>query len=83
MRSIKVTCQQLEKQASRYNRSPSVAQRFRKPIGVRLREFQVSGLGESSPWEPSRIAQGADDAQGGARSWRIEVIISTAPWADS
>lgn len=59
MRSIEVTCQQLEMQASRYNRSPSVAQRFRKPVGVRQREFQVSGLGESSPWNRtgSRKAQ--------------------------
>lgn len=70
--------------SDRYNktlseeRANSVAQWFRQQVGVRQREFEVSGLGESKPVAPNRNAQGADDPQGRARNRRVEVVIPTA-----
>jgi outer membrane protein OmpA-like peptidoglycan-associated protein len=60
-------------------RANRVAQWFRQQVGVRQREFQVSGLGESKPVAPNRNAQGADDPQGRARNRRVELVIPTAP----
>ena len=59
-------------------RARTVADWFGRQIGVRQREFRVSGKGESAPIAPNEDASGADDPAGRAKNRRVEVVVPTA-----
>jgi outer membrane protein OmpA-like peptidoglycan-associated protein len=56
-------------------RARTVADWFRAQVGVRQREFAVSGKGEGAPIAPNQTAAGADDPAGRARNRRVEVVL--------
>lgn len=58
-------------------RARAVAEWFGRQVGVRQREFQVSGKGETAPVAPNEMADGADDPAGRAKNRRVEVILPT------
>ncbi len=58
-------------------RAKTVADWFRQQVGVRQREFRVSGQGETAPIAPNETADGTDDPAGRARNRRVEVIVPT------
>ena len=59
-------------------RARTVADWFGRQVGVRQREFRVSGKGESAPIAPNEDAGGADDPAGRAKNRRVEVVVPTA-----
>lgn len=59
-------------------RARTVADWFGRQVGVRQREFRVSGKGESAPIAPNEDASGADDPAGRAKNRRVEVVVPTA-----
>lgn len=56
-------------------RARTVADWFKAEVGVRQREFAVSGKGEANPIAPNRTAADADDPAGRARNRRVEVVL--------
>lgn len=56
-------------------RARTVADWFGAQIGVRQRDFAVSGKGETAPIAPNETATGADDPAGRAKNRRVEVIL--------
>lgn len=56
-------------------RARTVADWFGRQVGVRQREFAVSGKGETAPVAPNATATGADDPAGRAKNRRVEVIL--------
>jgi outer membrane protein OmpA-like peptidoglycan-associated protein len=61
-------------------RAKTVAEWFGRQVGVRQREFQVSGKGETAPIVPNETAGGTDNPVGRAKNRRVEVVLpTTAP----
>jgi outer membrane protein OmpA-like peptidoglycan-associated protein len=58
-------------------RAQTVANWFRQQVGIRQRDFTVSGKGETAPIEPNEDARGADNPAGRAKNRRVEVIVPT------
>lgn len=58
-------------------RARTVADWFARQVGVRQREFRVSGKGETAPIAPNQGASGADDPVGRAKNRRVEVVVPT------
>jgi outer membrane protein OmpA-like peptidoglycan-associated protein len=56
-------------------RARTVADWFARQVGVRQREFTVSGKGETAPVAPNETATGADDPAGRTKNRRVEVIL--------
>lgn len=56
-------------------RARTVADWFAMQVGVRQREFTVSGKGETAPIAPNETATGADDPAGRTKNRRVEVIL--------
>lgn len=56
-------------------RARTVADWFARQVGVRQRDFAVSGKGETAPVAPNETATGADDPAGRAKNRRVEVIL--------
>ncbi|QZP08178.1 OmpA family protein [Caenibius sp. WL] len=56
-------------------RAKTVADWFGQQVGVRQRELQVSGKGETAPVAPNESADGKDDPAARAKNRRVEVII--------
>lgn len=56
-------------------RAHSVADWFSRQVGVRQREFSVSGLGEAAPVVPDETLAGKDDPIARAKNRRVEVIL--------
>ena len=56
-------------------RARTVADWFGQQVGVRQRQFAVSGKGETAPIAPNATADGKDDPAGRARNRRVEVIV--------
>lgn len=56
-------------------RARTVADWFKAQVGVRQRDFAVSGQGETAPIAPNQTATGADDPLGRAKNRRVEVIL--------
>jgi outer membrane protein OmpA-like peptidoglycan-associated protein len=56
-------------------RAKTVADWFGQQVGVRQRQFAVSGKGETAPIAPNGTADGKDDPAGRARNRRVEVIV--------
>lgn len=56
-------------------RARTVADWFARQVGVRQRDFAVSGKGETAPIAPNETATGADDPAGRAKNRRVEVIL--------
>ncbi|WP_432769206.1 MAG: OmpA family protein [Sphingopyxis sp.] len=56
-------------------RARTVADWFARQVGVRQRDFAVSGKGETAPIAPNETATGADDPAGRAKNRRVEVIM--------
>jgi len=56
-------------------RAKTVADWFGQQVGVRQRELQVSGKGETAPVAPNESADGKDDPTARAKNRRVEVII--------
>lgn len=56
-------------------RAKTVADWFGQQVGVRQRQFAVSGKGETAPIAPSATADGKDDPAGRAKNRRVEVIV--------
>lgn len=56
-------------------RARTVADWFGAQIGVRQRDFAVSGKGETAPIAPNEAATGADDPAGRTKNRRVEVIL--------
>ena len=59
-------------------RARTLADWFGRQVGVRQREFRVSGKGETAPIAPNQSASGADDPAGRAKNRRVEVVMPTA-----
>lgn len=59
-------------------RARTVADWFGQQVGVRQRQFQVSGKGETAPIAPNAAADGRDDPAGRAKNRRVEVIVPNA-----
>lgn len=59
-------------------RARTVADWFGQQVGVRQREFLVSGKGETAPIAPNESATGGDDPAGRAKNRRVEVVVPTA-----
>lgn len=59
-------------------RAQAVADWFGGQVGVRRREFQVSGRGEAEPVAPNAKPDGGDNPAGRARNRRVEVVIPRA-----
>lgn len=57
------------------DRARAVADWFGGQVGVRTRQFEVSGKGETAPIAPNIRADGGDDAAGRTKNRRVEVII--------
>lgn len=56
-------------------RAKTVADWFGQQVGVRQRQFAVSGKGETAPIAPNATADGKDDPAGRAKNRRVEVIV--------
>lgn len=56
-------------------RARTVADWFGQQVGVRQRQFAVSGKGESAPIAPNQAADGKDDPAGRTKNRRVEVVI--------
>lgn len=56
-------------------RAKTVADWFGQQVGVRQRQFAVSGKGETAPIAPNASADGKDDPAGRAKNRRVEVIV--------
>ncbi|WCT73193.1 OmpA family protein [Sphingomonas naphthae] len=56
-------------------RAQAVAQWMKGQVGVRQRQFLVSGKGKSAPLAPNTKADGSDDPAGRAKNRRVEIII--------
>lgn len=56
-------------------RAQTVADWFGQQVGVRQREFAVSGRGKTAPIAPNQTASGADDPAGRSKNRRVEVIL--------
>ncbi|WP_293702268.1 MULTISPECIES: OmpA family protein [unclassified Sphingopyxis] len=56
-------------------RARTVADWFARQVGVRQRDFAVSGKGETAPIAPNETATGADDPAGRTKNRRVEVIL--------
>lgn len=56
-------------------RARTVADWFGQQVGVRQRDFTVSGKGETAPIAPNQAAGGQDDPAGRAKNRRVEVIL--------
>ena len=56
-------------------RARTVADWFGQQVGVRQRDFTVSGKGETAPIAPNQAAGGQDDPVGRAKNRRVEVIL--------
>lgn len=56
-------------------RAQAVAGWFGQQVGVRQREFAVSGKGKTAPIAPNTTADGKDDPAGRAKNRRVEVIV--------
>ena len=56
-------------------RARTVADWFGEQVGVRQRDFAVSGKGETAPIAPNETATGADDPAGRTKNRRVEVIL--------
>lgn len=56
-------------------RARTVADWFGQQVGVRQREWAVSGKGETAPIAPNQTAAGADDPAGRTKNRRVEVIL--------
>ncbi len=56
-------------------RANSVADWLREQVGVRQREFLVSGRGETAPIAPNENAAGGDDPAGRAKNRRVELVV--------
>lgn len=59
-------------------RAKTVADWFGQQVGVRQRQFAVSGKGEAAPIAPNAGAGGKDDPAGRAKNRRVEVIVPRA-----
>lgn len=59
------------------SRANSVADWLREQVGVRQREFLVSGRGETAPIAPNENAAGGDDSAGRAKNRRVELVVPT------
>jgi outer membrane protein OmpA-like peptidoglycan-associated protein len=51
---------------------------FDREVGVRQRQFEVSGKGETAPIAPNAAPDGKDDPAGRAKNRRVEVIVPTS-----
>lgn len=58
-------------------RAKSVADWFGRQVGVRQREFEVSGKGETAPIAPNEMTSGTDNPAGRAKNRRVEVVLPT------
>lgn len=56
-------------------RARTVADWFGQQVGVRQRQFQVSGKGESAPIALNARPDGSDDEAGRAKNRRVEVVV--------
>ena len=56
-------------------RARTVADWFGEQVGVRQRQFTVSGKGETAPIADNARADGTDDPAGRAKNRRVEVIV--------
>ncbi|NIJ36507.1 outer membrane protein OmpA-like peptidoglycan-associated protein [Sphingopyxis panaciterrae] len=56
-------------------RAKTVAEWFGRQVGVRQREFRVSGKGEAAPIAANAMADGVDDPAGRAKNRRVEVLL--------
>jgi outer membrane protein OmpA-like peptidoglycan-associated protein len=56
-------------------RAQTVADWFARQVGVRQREFQVSGMGERAPIAPDQTPDGQDNPTGRAKNRRVEVVL--------
>lgn len=56
-------------------RARTVADWFGQQVGVRQRQFQVSGKGETAPIAPNAGPDGKDDEAGRAKNRRVEVVV--------
>ena len=56
-------------------RAEAVAEWLRQQVGVRQRQFIVSGKGESAPIAPNSKPDGSDDPDGRAKNRRVELLI--------
>jgi len=56
-------------------RARTVADWFGAQVGVRQRQFAVSGKGETAPIAPNETATGADDPAGRTKNRRVELVI--------
>ncbi len=56
-------------------RARAVADWFDRQVGVRQREFTISGKGETAPIAPNTTPEGKDDPAGRTRNRRVEVIL--------
>lgn len=59
-------------------RARTVADWFGGEVGVRQRDFRVSGKGETAPVAPNARPDGSDDPEGRAKNRRVEVIVPHA-----
>ncbi len=59
-------------------RARTVADWFGQQVGVRQREFAVSGAGETAPVAPNARPDGSDDPAGRAKNRRVEVVVPVA-----
>lgn len=59
-------------------RAKTVADWFGQQVGVRQRQFAVTGKGETAPIAPNAGAGGKDDPAGRAKNRRVEVIVPRA-----
>ena len=60
-------------------RARTVADWFSRQVGVRQRQFDVSGMGEKAPIAPDQTPGGKDDPAARARNRRVEVIVPNMP----
>jgi outer membrane protein OmpA-like peptidoglycan-associated protein len=56
-------------------RARTVREWFGGQVGVRQRQFEVSGKGEAAPIAPNARPDGSDDPAGRAKNRRVEVIV--------
>ena len=56
-------------------RAKTVSDWFGQQVGVRQRQFTVSGKGETAPIAPNAASDGRDDPAGRAKNRRVEVVI--------
>lgn len=59
-------------------RARTVRKWFGQQVGVRQRQFEISGKGETAPIAPNMSPDGKDDTAGRARNRRVEVIVPTS-----